>query len=79
MAIGGFRVTHITLDDEQAKLIAEASGIVEIRDREGNRLGYVAHRFTDSDIALARARLASDEPRLTTLEVLDRLRSMEQQ
>ena len=71
-------VPHIVVDDRQAKIIAEATHCVEIRDRNGKHLGYVAHGFTEEDLAVARRRLASDEPRHTTREVLDRLRSLEQ-
>jgi hypothetical protein len=39
--------------------------------------GFVTHEFTDEDIAIARQRLASDEPRRTTQEVLDHLRSLD--
>jgi hypothetical protein len=70
-------VQHIIVDDQQAKLISEATESVEIRDSGGKHLGYVAHGFTDEDIAIAKQRLASDEPRHTTREVLDHLRSLE--
>lgn len=68
---------HIVVDDQQAKVIFEATESVEIRDRRGKHLGYVAHGFTEEDIAIARRRIASDEPRYTTQEVLDHLRSLE--
>ena len=71
-------VPHIVVDDQQAKIIAEATHGVEIRDRNGKHLGYVAHGFTEEDLAIARHRLASGEPRRTTREVLDRLPSLEQ-
>jgi hypothetical protein len=41
-------------------------------------LGYIAQGFTDEDIALARQRLASSEPRYTTEQVLDHLRSLDE-
>jgi hypothetical protein len=66
------------VDNTQAKLIVEAQGTVEIRDRRGNHLGFVAHGFSAEDIALAKQRLAADGPRFTTREVLDHLRSLEQ-
>jgi hypothetical protein len=69
---------HITVDDQQAKLISESTGSVEIRDRNGNHLGYVAHRFTDEDIAVAKQRAASSQPRFTTQIVIDYLGSLEQ-
>ncbi len=70
---------HIVVDDQQAKIIAEAAQTVEIRDQKGNRLGYIAHAFTDEDIAVAKRRLQSDEPRFTTREVLSHLRSLERE
>jgi hypothetical protein len=68
---------HIVIDDQQAKLISEATESVEIRGPRGRHLGYVAQGFTDEDIAIAKDRLASDEPRYTTQEVLDHLQSLE--
>ncbi len=69
---------HIVLNDEQARIILESAESIEIRDRSGKHLGYVAHRFTDEDIAIAKERMASDEPRYTTQEVLDRIQSLDQ-
>jgi hypothetical protein len=68
---------HIVVDEQQAKLISEATGNVEIRDPRGRHLGYVAHGFTDEDIAIAKQRLESDHSRYTTREVFDHLRSLE--
>jgi hypothetical protein len=68
---------HIVVDDEQAKLIAETTDPVQIRDRRGKHLGYVAHGFTEEDIAIAKQRAASDQPCYTTQEVLDHLQSLE--
>jgi hypothetical protein len=66
-------VEHIVVNDQQAKLISDATESVEIRDARGVHLGYVARGFTDEDIAIARKRIVSDEPRYTTQEVLDHL------
>ena len=68
---------YIVVDDEQAKLISETSQGVEIRDRQGKHLGFVAHGFSDADVKLAKSRFGSSEPRLTTKEVLDYLSSLE--
>jgi hypothetical protein len=68
---------HIVVDDEQAKLIAEATGTVEIRDRQGKHLGYVGRGPSPEEIAVYRQRIESDAPRYTTAEVLERLRSVE--
>jgi len=67
---------HIIVDDQQAKLISEATEGVEIRDSRGRHLGYVAPGFSDEDLAIAKQRQASDEPRYTTRDVLDHLRSL---
>ena len=67
----------IVVDDQQAKLITETKETLEIRDPQGRHIGYLAHLYTDEDIAIARQRLASGEPRYTTQEVLDHLRSLE--
>ena len=68
---------YIILDEEQARVVAQAKGEVEIRDHSGKHLGYVAHGFTDDDIQIARERAASSAPRLTTAEVLDHLSKLE--
>ena len=70
---------HIVVDDEQARIISESAESIEIRDRSGKHLGYVAHGFTDEDIAIAKERMASDEPRFSTQQVLDHLESLEQE
>jgi len=70
---------HIVVDDHQAKIISEAIESVEIRDQHGKHLGYVAHGFTDEDVAIAKERLASAEPRYTTSQVLEHLGSLEQE
>ncbi len=69
---------HIVVDEKQAKVISEATDSIEIRDPQGRCLGYVAHGFTEEDFSVARQRLASDEPRYTTQQVLDHLRSLRQ-
>lgn len=68
---------HITVDDEQARIIAEAPEHIEIRDRSGRYLGHITHDFTEEEIAIAKQRLASDEPRYTTKQVLEHLQSLE--
>ena len=68
---------HIVVDEEQARIISESAENIEIRDQSGRHLGFVAHSFSEQDIAAARTRAVSDEPRLTTGEVLDHLQSLE--
>jgi hypothetical protein len=66
-------MTFIVVDDEQAKVIAQAKDRVQIRDRSGNHLGFITHGFTQEDAAIAKARLATPGRRYSTEEVLDRL------
>jgi hypothetical protein len=65
------------VNDQQAKLISEATESVEIRDARGGHLGYVARAFTDEDVAIAKNRMASAEPRYSTRKVLGHLRSLD--
>jgi hypothetical protein len=71
-------VPHITLNDDQMKNVSEAKQPIEIRDRSGRRLGFVAHTFTQQDIAIARQRMESNQPRFSTTQVLKHLRSIDQ-
>ena len=68
---------QIVVDDHRTKGISEATGSVEILDQHDKHLGYVAHGFTDEDIAIAKQRLAWSEPRYTTAAVPGYLRSLE--
>ena len=72
-------MVKIVVTEDQAKAIAAAEEGVEIEDAAGNRLGFFARPFTDDDIAIARQRAASDEPRRTTQEVIERLNSLEKE
>lgn len=72
-------MSQIVVSDEQAKIIAETGGVVEIRDRQGNLLGCVAQGVSEEDISLALQSLGSDEPRYTTAQVLTHLMSLETQ
>ncbi len=69
---------YIVVDDQQARIILEAEQGIEIRDRMGRHLGYIAHGFNEEDIAIAKQRMASDEPRYTTGQVLDHIHSLQQ-
>lgn len=69
-------MAHITIDEQQAKIVLEASDEIEVRDPQGNRLGFVSRSFNAAEIAEAKRRLASNGPWYTTKEVLDHLRSL---
>lgn len=70
-------MNYIVLDEQQSQAISRARGFVELRDKQGHRLGYftraVGHSFTDEDIELALKRRESTAPCLTTQQVLERL------
>ena len=70
-------MVQIVATEDQAKLLSQASESVEIVDVNGHRLGYFARPFTDDDIKIAKERLASNEPRQTTAQVLQHLRDLE--
>ena len=70
---------QIVLTDEQAKVVASALKPVQVCDSRGNVLGRIDPIWTEEDIAEAKRRLASDEPRYTTAQVLEHLRSLEKQ
>ena len=72
-------MVKIVVTEDQAKAIAEAEEGVEIVDASGNRLGFFARPFTEDDIAIARQRAASDEPRRSTQQVIERLKSLERE
>jgi hypothetical protein len=79
MASGEWTMEHIVVDDFQAEIICRAPQSIEIRDRQGRCLGYVAHGFTDEDITIAKQRMQSSERRYSTEEVLHHLESLSSQ
>ncbi len=72
-------MAHIIVNEEQAKIIHETSGTIEVRDAQGNRLGFISANLDVDEIAIAKARIESDEPKHTTQEVLDYLQSLEKE
>ena len=71
---------HITLSDEQARVVAAARQPVQVRDSTGKTLGVIAPLlWTQEDIAQAKQVLAANEPGRTTEEVLKRLHALGQQ
>lgn len=72
-------MSHIVLNDEQAKVVAAALQPLPVRDGNGNLLGFFSLIGTQEDIAHAKQVLAAREPGHTTEQVLQRLRSLEQQ
>jgi len=71
-------VNYIVLNNDQARILSESTDLVELRDQGGRHLGFVSPGFTEEEIVVAKQRLDSSEPRYSTQEVLDHLRSLEQ-
>lgn len=70
---------EIVLTKEQTDVVAQAQDVVQVRDLKGNVLGYIERPdFTPEEIAEAKRALGSDQPRYTTAQVLEYLRSQEQ-
>jgi hypothetical protein len=68
---------HIVVDERQAELVAQAHGLVQVRDPDGRVVGYITPAPTEEEIARAKLRFGSNEPTYTTQQVLDHLRSLE--
>ncbi|MBI1902371.1 MAG: hypothetical protein HYS13_14820 [Planctomycetia bacterium] len=66
---------ELVVNDAQAQLLTEPGAHVPVRDQRGNYLGYilVAPKLTEEEIAEFKRRAASNEPRFTTQEALERL------
>jgi hypothetical protein len=69
---------YIVLNDDQTKVVFSSMQPVQIRDQKGNVLGCISPIWTEGDIADAKGRLSSNEPRFTTEQVLAYLQSLEQ-
>jgi hypothetical protein len=69
-------MVELVVTAEQAELLAEAKGSVEIVDGQGNRLGFFARRFSDPEVNSATVRAAVSQPGRSTAEVLERLKSL---
>lgn len=72
-----FRMTHIVLSDDQVRAVKSAPGAVELRDEQGNLLGYVARPTSRDRTAEAKRRLNSEGPWHSTDQVLEHLDSLE--
>ncbi len=68
---------RIVATAEQLRQLNEANDVIELVDENGKRVGVVAREVDLEDIRIARARLESEQPRLTYAEVLDHLNRLE--
>lgn len=86
---GESAMTELVLDAAQRKILAEATGPVMVRDREGRELGVLSPseesdgecvRLAPEEIAEIRRRMQDDPSKfLTTPEVLARLKALNAQ
>jgi hypothetical protein len=72
-------VLHITLDDEQASVVASSHEPLEVRDTSGRIVGVLQPASADelAIVAEARRRSASTTRWHSTAEVRERLRSLD--
>jgi hypothetical protein len=73
-------MSHIVVDEKQAAIISHSGRSVQVLDPKGNIVGYVtpAPPPEEVDAVLERVARGPGGPVLTTREVLDHLRSLEQ-
>jgi hypothetical protein len=69
-------MSHITLSEQQSQVIEQAQDMVEIRDHRGNVVVRVDPQFTEADLAEAKRRLASNQPRYPASQVEARLKAL---
>jgi hypothetical protein len=77
-------MTQITLSDELARQISEASAPIVLVDSRGRKLGQIAplsseqaEHLSDDELAEIRHRMQTPGPGYTTKEVLEYLQSLE--
>jgi hypothetical protein len=68
---------RIVATADQIRQLKEANEPVELVDENGTRLGVVAREVDLEDIRIARARLQSDQQRVSYADVLDHLHGLE--
>lgn len=70
-------MTQIVLNHEQSQIVAKSVVPVQVCSASGEVLGTIERAVTVAEIAEARRRLDSDQPRYRTAEVLDYLESLD--
>ena len=63
----------IVVSDDFLKALAESGGEIRFLNSKGEVLGRFEAELTAEELAEIRRRLASDEPRYTTKQMLERL------
>jgi hypothetical protein len=75
-------MTEIILTSDQMHQLASATGDVVIADGRGNVIVRLPSKISDDEAAIiaeAKRRLASDQPRIPSSEVLSRLKRLSEQ
>ena len=70
-------MVQVVVTADQAKLLNESNGSVEIVDANGTRLGTLLRPPNDDDVQIAKSRVRGDGKRHTPEEVIEHLRSLE--
>ncbi len=68
----------IILDADQAKVLREASDLVELRDEQGQVLAQILPQSEAALLAEARRRLAANGPRYSSADVRARLQRLQE-
>ena len=69
-------MTQIVLPREQADIVARAIEPIQVCDPNGELIGYIDPVWTREDIDEAKRRIASNQPRYTTAQVMEHLQSL---
>ena len=72
-------MVKIVLSAAEASLISQSPEAIEVFDPAGKRLGVFVQAYSSDELETARQRRDSNKPRYTTSQVLDHLRSLDQQ
>ena len=74
------KLPYIIVDREQANVIRNARGTVDVRGPDGTIVGYISPPPSEEELSLAKKRLSEgpNEPCYTTEEVLEHLQSLDQ-
>jgi len=70
-------MADLVLSDEQTNLVVSTPRPLQVRDSRGDVLGVISPIWTEHDIAEAKRRISSDEPRYTTAQLLEYLNSLD--
>ncbi len=70
-------MVQIVATSDLAKQLANVEGVVELVDENGNRLGVLTRPPSSEDVRIAKERRATNNPGMTTEELIQRLNAAE--